>query len=409
MTYLALESVGFRDDATLDATGRLRVSGNFPMFDNNNQYGINTRDWVGQVTGTGIQTHLPNEGALLMSTGGTASGAGAIRQTRLNWRCFPGRSSFVYISGLLDLPKANVVKRVGYYDLGDGIFIEVNGTDIRFVKRTSISGAPSDAVFAAQDAWNIDKFDGTGPSGVTLDLTQYQTFFFDIMYTSFGQVRCGFVIEGRHYIAHEFHSGNTPLSSVWKTGNLPIRGEIFNSGTAASTTTIRFRGSALQIEGGTGELNRGYLNTGTTGATKTAVTTRRPVLSIRAKALLNELPNRGWVVPYDFTLLATTNDAFFEVLVGATLTGDSWVSAAPDSCGEYDISATALTGGLRVLSGFLIAGQGSTALLTASSLIDNYPTSVDSLLGTQTVYTIAVTSFTGTSNVSAAINWREIY
>lgn len=409
MTYLSPESIGFRDDATLDATGRLRVSGNFPMFDNSNQYGINTRDWVGQLTGTGTQTHLPSEAALLMSTGGTASGAGVIRQTRLNWRCFPGRSSFVYISGLLDLPKTNVVKRVGYYDSGDGVFIEVNGTDVRFVKRTSISGTPSDVEFVTQANWSIDKFDGTGPSGITLDLTKYQTFFFDIMYTSFGQTRCGFVIEGKHYIAHEFHSGNSPLSIIWKTGNLPIRGEIFNSGVATSTTSIRFRGSALQIEGGTGELNRGYLNTGTTGATKTAVTTRRPVLSIRAKDLLNGLPNRGWVVPYDYSLLATTNDAFYEILVGATLTGAVWTSAAADSCGEYDISATSLTGGLRVLSGFLVAGQGSTASLTTSSLIDNYPTSVDSLLNTQTIYTIAVTSFSGTSNVSAAINWREIY
>ena len=409
MTFLSPESISFRDDATLDATGRLRVSGNFPMFDNSNQYGINTRDWVGQVAGTGVQTHLPAEGALLMSTGGVASGASVIRQTRLNWRCFPGRSSFVYISGLLDPPKANVIKRVGYYDLGDGVFIEVNGTDVRFVKRTSISGTPSDAVFATQANWNIDKFDGTGPSGVILDLAQYQTFFFDIMYTSFGQVRCGFVIEGRHHIAHEFHSGNSALGTLWKTGNLPIRGEIFNSGTAASTTAIKFRGSALQIEGGTGELNRGYLNTGTTGTTKVAVTTRRPVLSIRAKSLLNGLPNRGWVVPYDFSLLATTNDAFYEVLVGATLTGAAWTDAAPDSCGEYDISATALTGGIRVLSGFLVAGQGSTASSMTSNLIDNYPTSVDSLLNTQTVYTVAVTSFTGTSNVSAALNWREIY
>lgn len=409
MTYLAPESIGFRDDAMLDATGRLRVSGNFPMFDNSNQYGINTRDWIGQTVGTGVQAHLPNEAALLMSTGGTAPGASVIRQTRLNWRCFPGRSSFLYICGLLDLPKANVIRRVGYYDTGDGIFIEVNSTDVRFVKRTSISGTPSDSLFVVQADWNIDKFDGTGPSGITLDLTKYQTFFFDIMYTSFGQVRCGFVIEGKHYIAHEFHSGNSALSTLWKTGNLPIRGEIFNSGTAASATAIKFRGSALQLEGGTGELNRGYLNTGTTGAVKTAVTTRRPVLSIRAKDLLNGLPNRGWVVPYDFSLLATTNDAFYEVLVGATLTGASWTSAAADSCGEYDISATALSGGLRVLSGFLVAGQGSTASVMASSLIDNYPTSVDSLLGTQTVYTIAVTSFTGTSNVSAALNWREIY
>lgn len=408
MSYISLESIAYRDDATLDAAGRLRSSSNFPYFDNHNQYGINLRDWVGLNVGTGVQTHVPNEGAIQLSTGGLLAGAACTRQTRLNWRCFPGRSSLVYLSGLIGNWVAGAVKRVGLFDNDDGVFLQVNSTGIAFVKRTSITGVAVDSEVIYQADWEIDKLDGTGPSGETLDLTEYQTIFIDILYTTVGRIRCGFVIHGKTIICHEFHSGDTPLNTVLKTPHLPIRADVTNTGAAASIATLKFRGSCIQIEGGTGELNRGYLNTGTTG-NKIACSATRPVISIRAKALLNGLPNRGWVVPYDFSLLASGNDARYDVYVGATLTGASWVSAAADSAGEYDISATAFTGGVRVLSGFLAAGQGQSSSQSATSLIDNYPTSVDSLNGGQTIYTIVITPLAATSDVAASINWREIY
>ncbi len=409
MSYINPEEMGFRDSPQLDAYGRLRVSNTYPLFDNTNEYGINSRDWVSRITGTGSSTHIPNESSYELSTGGTANGSGYVRQSRLYWRCFPGRSSYLFISFQYGNAVANCVKRTGYYDDNNGIFFEQNGTDLRFVSRTSITGAVSDAHYATQAQWNVDRFDGTGPSGLTLDITKYQTIFYDIFYSTAGRVRCGFVIGGHLWPAHEFVSGNDALSNLWRTPHLPIRGEVLNVGTAASIGTVRYRGSSLQVEAGSNEYSRGYLNTGNTGITPAAVTTRRPILSIRAKSLLNGIANRGWVVPYDFGLRTSTNDALYEIIVGATLTGASWVSPAADSCGEYDISATAATGGFPVISGYVLAGQGSSAGATIQQLIEKYPTSVESLGNTQPTYTIMATSLSGTANVSAVINWREIY
>ena len=408
MTYINPEELGFREGPQLDAYGRLRVSNTYPIFDNTNEYGINSRDWVSRITGTGLVTHIPNEAAYQVSTGGTASGSGYVRQSRIHWRCFPGRASYIFISFLYNGAVTNAVKRNGYYDDDNGVFFEQNGSDIRFVKRTNITGSVSDANFVTQSQWNTDRLDGTGPSGHTLDLTKYQTAFFDIFYSAGGRVRCGFVIDGHMCIAHEFKIGNTPLSNSWRTPHLPIRGEVLNTGVASGVATARFRGSCLEIEAGTNEYTRGYLNTGSTGTIPLSVTTRRPILSLRAKALLNAITNHAWIVPYDFGIKTSGNDIYYEIIVGGTLTGASWVSPAADSAGEYDISATTITGGFPVISGFVVAGQGNLANLATQQLIEKYPTSVD-LNGGQTIYTIVATSFSGTANVSGVMNWREIY
>ena len=45
----------------------------------------------------------------------------------------------------------------------------------------------------------IDKFDGTGSSGLTIDFTKAQIFTFDQEWLGVGRVRMGFVINGNFY------------------------------------------------------------------------------------------------------------------------------------------------------------------------------------------------------------------
>lgn len=402
MSYINPESIGFRDNSMLDAGERLRVSNSYPLFDNTNEYGINTRDWVGTTSGDGALTFNYDQAVRVL----TATTGSVVRQTRVNWRNFPGRATQLYLSFEIGPKVSGAVKRIGYYDAGNGVFLEVNGTDVRFVKRTDITGTASDANYATQANWNRDKLDGTGPSGQTLNLGSFQTMFIDVLYSTVGRVRVGFVFNGKRVIAHEFFSGNNGLGSTWRTPHLPIRAELTAVGTTAQ---LKLRGTSLQVEAGTGDFTRGWLNTGSTSAPAATTTTLRPILSVRAKALLNGYPNRAWLVPYDFGFLTKSNDIRWVILVGATLTGASWVSPAADAAGEYDVSATSFTGGFQVVSGFSPAGLGGASGASYEAIIDKFPTSVDSLTGGQTIYTLAAQSLTGTADVFAYINWREIY
>jgi len=403
MSYINPESIGFRDNSMVDAGERLRVSSNYPLFDNTNEYGINTRDWVGATTGDGALTFDYNQAVRVL----TATTGSVTRQTRINWRNFPGRATQIYLSFEIGPKVSGATKRVGYYDAWNGVFLEVNSADVRFVKRTDITSSVSDANYVTQANWNHDKLDGTGPSGQTLNLNSFQTMFIDVLYSTVGRVRVGFVLNGKRVIAHEFFSGNNGLGSTWRTPHLPLRAEIIGTGTAAS---VKLRGSSVQVEAGTGDFTRGWLNTANTGIVKTTTTTTlRPILSVRAKALLNGYPNRAWLVPYDFGYLTKGSDIRWVILVGATLTGAVWVSPTADAAGEYDVSATSLTGGLPVVSGFSVVGLGGASGASYESIIDKFPTSVDSLTGGQTIYTLAAQSLTGTADVSSYINWREIY
>jgi hypothetical protein len=120
--------------------------------------------------------------------------------------------------------KTGLRQRVGYFGANNGIFLEQDGTTVNLVKRSYISGSVVDTK-VAQASWNGDKLNGTGDSGLTLDLTKSQIFWIDVEWLGVGSVRCGFIINGEYYVAHTFHHANV-LDSVYMT-------------TATATNTIR--------------------------------------------------------------------------------------------------------------------------------------------------------------------------
>lgn len=94
-----------------------------------------------------------------------------------------------------------------------------------------------------------------------------------------------------------------------------------------------------------GQQIQGFPQSASNNGSSVAVTTRRPVLSIRPKATFNSRTNRAHIEFADYLLRATTNDSYFEIVVGGTLTGASWTSVDDTSVAEFDVSATEITGG----------------------------------------------------------------
>jgi hypothetical protein len=77
-----------------------------------------------------------------------------------------------------------------------------------------------------QSLWNIDKCDGTGPSGVTLDLTKMQMFYLDYSWYGAGTIRYGFRnTKGDVFYCHRFVNVNQNTEAYMRSGNLPGRYE----------------------------------------------------------------------------------------------------------------------------------------------------------------------------------------
>jgi len=104
-----------------------------------------------------------------------------------------------------------------------------------------------------QSTWNIDKCDGTGPSGFNIDLTKMQMFYIDYSWYGAGFVRWGVRgTDGGVIYCHKLVNNNANTEAYMRSGNLPGRYEsittppttIITSSIATSDTTIGIASTA---------------------------------------------------------------------------------------------------------------------------------------------------------------------
>jgi hypothetical protein len=386
-------------DRLTDAFNRFRVSEPFGLFDAK-QVLDNSPQFYGTIlAGSGTAPHSTDKAGTTMTLT-TASGDSVIRQSLSYIPYQPGRSQQIFITGVMGSIKANVRQRIGYFDTDNGIFFEQDGTNLKVVRRTHVSGSPVDNA-VNQSAWNIDKLDGTGRSGVTLDTSKNQIFVFDFGWLGVDFIRFGFVINGEIIYCHAIYNSNV-LTDVWcSMPFLPVRWEITNTGTAASGTTMLQVCSAVFSEGGADAL--GLLGSANTGNTQVAVTnvTPTPILSVRLKTGFK----RAVLVPLDFTVAVRSADYFYaDIYVGGTLSGGAAVVTAVTDAVESVTGNTTLTGG-RKIGGFVASSQNRDVGGDLKS--QRYVAS--DISGTPELLSVVITPLTGNSNYHAVINWREIY
>ena len=100
-----------------------------------------------------------------------------------------------------------------------------------------------------QSSWNIDKCDGTGPSGYNLDLTKMQMLYIDYSWYGAGAIRYGFKNQrGEIIYAHRIPNANLRTEAYMRSGNLPARYEC-NTIPPISylTSTLTNVGTALTV------------------------------------------------------------------------------------------------------------------------------------------------------------------
>jgi hypothetical protein len=419
MSYFPSIGTFIENSPSQTAFGNLRVANPLTIFDSQNQFNKSPFLWEDVLTGSGTTTHLPNESTVKLDVT-TVSGDKVVRQTHAYHRYQPGKSQLTYMTCVPGAIKANTRQRWGYFDAQNGVFWEQDGTNLKVVERTFTGGSASDANAVNQSSWNLDKLDGTGPSGVTLDTTKANIFTIDIQWLGVGRVRMGITDTlGQVIYCHEFRNANSFTTVYMTTANLPLRFELENTGTAASGTTLRQICASVTSEGGF-EVDRGYPFGASNGITTIAVTTRRPVLSIRPRLTLNSITNRSiQIARIVAAVRAITNDAFVEIVYGGlpsriSLTGASWVNVdTNNSRVEYDVSATAISGGTVVADFFAVTGGGSGANTSAATALrdiaERIALTLDVAGTTQDILSVVVTSFTGTSTCSAVLQWFETY
>jgi len=391
-----------------DAFGRTRTSQPLTLFDSSHRYRDNNL-WESLILGTGSTVGFATTQGLVNIGIGTTAGCSVIRETTKTFSYQPGKSLLVLNTFVPATPKENLRQRIGYFGADNGMYFEINGTTPYFVERSLSTGTSTSVV---QDDWNIDKLDGTGVSGVTLDISKAQILWMDIEWLGLGTVRMGFVIDGKFVHAHSFHHANRIQSTYITTASLPLRYEIANTGITTSSSTLKQVCSSVISEGGY-EL-RGLQQSVNTPITApvdlpTPAGTYYPVISIRLKSSPNRLD--AIVILTALSLMGTGNGPQYnwQMRASATTSGGTWVSAGVDSAVEYKIDGGTVSGGRIVASGFFSsANQSSANVDILKEALFKFQLERNGLTGTPYELTLVVASDTAGADVFASLDWEEI-
>jgi hypothetical protein len=393
-------------NASKDAFGRQRVSNPFTLFDSSHRFKDNSL-WSTATTGTASATFDVNEGLVDLTVDDSINSE-VVRETTKVFSYQPGKSLLIMNTFVMEPSKTGLRQRVGYYGDSNGIYLELANSTLYIVKRTSVSGVLVDTRIS-QSSWNVDSLDGTGYSGVTLDISKAQILYSDIEWLGVGSVRVGFVINGQYLLCHMFNHANEITSTYITTASLPLRYEIKNTAATSGSSTLKQICSTVISEGGY-EL-RGLQQAVTIPVNAprdcTVANTYYPVISIKLKSEFLD----AIVILTALSMLGTGNNAIFnwQMVASGTTTGGSWVDAGANSAVQYNISGTSFSGGRVLASGYLTSSaQGQLSVDILKEALFKFQLERNGLTSTPNELTLIITSKVSGDDVYASMDWEEI-
>ena len=393
----------YGDTPAVDAFARLRTSEPFTLFDSKQLHDKQPLLWDESIGGSATSVHVPADANTVMTVTASASDF-VIRQTKQRFNYQPGKSQLVFMtfnSGQV----SGVTTRVGTFDgtgannltPNNGIFFESDGSiSWNIAKNGSI------AETAIQANWNVDKLDGTGASGITLDLTAAQILIIDYEWLGVGRVRVGFVIDGLVFYCHYFnHANDSTFDSVYmSTPNLPMRYSIETDGTNGGTLDQIC--STIMSEGGVEEI--GVLRSADMGVTHVdanAAGTTYAMVGIRLKAAYLDVT----VTPVNISVMTLTNDSFrWQLILNPTVAGTFTYSDLANSAVQTATGATAntVTSGIVIGSGYVSkASDSSSELETALRMGSTIAGVFDTLV-------LCATPISSNADLIGSLTFREL-
>ena len=382
----------------LDAFGRVRMSNPVTLFDSKNIYADNGY-FSSSTSGTATVSHLADESSVKLEIG-TASGDKIYRESKRVFSYQPGKSLLILSTFVFNQAKTNLRQRIGYFGTNNGIFLEQDGTTINLVKRSYVTGSVVDTK-VAKASWNGDVLDGTGKSGITLDLTKSQIFWMDIEWLGVGSVRCGFVIDGKFIVCHTFHNANVVSAVYMTTPNLPLRMEIENTGITASGSSMKAICATVISEGG---YERKVEPSVVRMTALTSVgTSFEPLMTIRlASDRLDAI-----ILPNKYSVQPLSNATYEVALIKnvSSLTADSYDTSTFANF-DFDISATALSGGTILRSEYLGSTNQSSPQLDVNGSYNWALQLGRTIAGTSDTLTVAARVTSGSGDI---VGTFEIY
>lgn len=382
-----------------DAFGRVRTASPNTRLDVEFIYDKQT-EFFDEITNNGTVTHNANARDLTLALADANNGSYAHMQS-YPVPYTPGNSQLIDITGVLDLAG-------------------IGGGSAEVFLRSNVTGTVTEETIAQDDWLRLT----TG-----IDWTTSHILAMDFQSLKVGSIRFFLVTGGVPTQIAQIDNDNERSTGYWQLANGSCYWKLYTTGgntymemgygnddnaiglryiiSANASATMKAICCTVKSEGGSpirelGGLSRSASN----GVTPvTASTTLVPILSIRPQSTYNSLPNLVLSVPKGYSV-ETDNPIRLALIHDATLTGASWSAVNSTSTMEYDVSASALSGGHELACAYIGTGN-------------NQRTAIEGLLGKVALWdrqgsesgilTIAaVRTGTNDADVLASIDWEEI-
>lgn len=377
-----------------DAFGRTKVAEPFTLFDSQNRY-VDGGQFASKSSGSATVTYNVNGSNFSLAV--TGNGDEIIRQSKTVQMYQPGKSLQVLNTFAMATLASTLRQRVGYFTSGNGIYFEADGTNLYMVIRSSVSGAVVNTRISQTD-WNQDPFNGTGPSGITLDPTKTQIFWMDIEWLGVGSVRTGFVINGVFYICHVFNHANDNTNVYMTTACLNCRYEITSTGAAG--TMLQICSTVISEGGYNPSVNIDYVSNGTS---VTRIGTGNTLTSLASIRLNPNTPDAIVLPSQVDLLLLDVRYGEFRLIEGASNIPNSWTNST-STVTQYQVHANTITDGTLVYAG-LTSSRDEVEIQDAIRQRLQLKRNVD---GTPTILTLAVAYTQTNADLLYKFGWEEV-
>lgn len=401
-------AITFADSTALGAFGWLRAAPPAYVFDCQLTYDLQPLLFEPVTNGSGASiAHSATNRNAVMTFSGTPTGGKAYMQQYEHNRYQPGRGQAAFITGNFIEHKANVLKwlKYGVGENGNGVALESNGTGYQV---TLYSDTDEGDQTVLQANWD-DRLDGTGRSGLTLDVSKGVIFFLDLQSLYYGRVRCCVDIDGVATCFHEFKNANVLAKPYIQTANLPISAGMICTGTVS--TTMEFTCCSVISEGGQEDV--GGFPFAARGTVTAGNGTSTPILSVRPKTTFNSITNRTKFVLESIDIMVTGNTPVdWDLCLGQALTAPTWadVNATYSAMQYTSVPGTASGAPSLIIASGGVAASATSRGFTNTRVPMKYPITLDAagaVRGMGTL-TLNVSGVGATSATRAVMNWKEL-
>lgn len=342
-----------KKDNPIDLFGSLKAANRTPIIELKSTYGISmVRDIVREV-GSGSVSN--NKVEYNLSTGSTA-GSSAILESAERGRYLPGAEGEVGIG--IRMPDTIILDedaKWGYFDDGNGLGFGVDSGGIYvFIRRDSIDSK------VYQSNWSSDKLDGSGASGLELDLAEGNIFQINYSWYGYGAIYFKVVLadDNANQKIITVHKFSPTLQTSLQEPNLPIAAEV-NNGSATTDLGLYVGGRQYSVYAPFEPSRR--LNSHRVLSKGAIGTTFVPLVTFKRKSDFITVASK--VSGLD---LITDAPIVYQLRVNGNLTGASYGTPADtdaeETAMEADNTATAISGGVVIYEGLLgTTGTGNTS------------------------------------------------